>query len=310
MTAGPDDRLPNLLIAGVEKAGTTSLFEYLSQHPDICASLIKEVSYFRPLRHNLPLAPLDEYRKHFTHCEGQAYLMDASPSYAPAGRPVIDAIRRTLGRPRVIISLRDPAQRLWSAYTFQRMKGRLRNVKDLEDFIDACEWQRGHDEIDPRIGIRLLALSVGFYADYLGQWLDEFGEDLRIVFAEDLFEDPDAVVSALCRWLGIDPEAVTSFRYERRNRTVRPRSARLGRMAYQGRSVTQRLLRRQPRVRAALRRVYFGLNSAEQDEVFSADSRRRLDEIYRESNAALAAMLAQAGYRDLPAWLQRARQST
>ena len=46
-----EPRLPNLVIAGVPKAGTTSLFNYLAQHPDICPSDVKETRYFEPLRY-------------------------------------------------------------------------------------------------------------------------------------------------------------------------------------------------------------------------------------------------------------------
>jgi hypothetical protein len=56
--------LPNLLLAGVPKAGTTSLFRYLEQHPDICSSSDKEIGYFNPLRHGGTLGPLDTFREH------------------------------------------------------------------------------------------------------------------------------------------------------------------------------------------------------------------------------------------------------
>src|SRR5680860_1846194 len=64
-------RLPNLLVAGVPKAGTGSLFAYLSQHPDICRADEKEVgywNYYNPRRHSGAPPPLDDYRKHFAAC--------------------------------------------------------------------------------------------------------------------------------------------------------------------------------------------------------------------------------------------------
>ena len=54
-------RLPNLVIVGVGKAGTTSLFHYLRQHPDICGSDIKELRFLNPLRRGEPLAPLARF---------------------------------------------------------------------------------------------------------------------------------------------------------------------------------------------------------------------------------------------------------
>src|SRR3712207_9448996 len=64
-------RLPNLIIAGVGKGGTTSLFRYLGQHPQVCASRVKELRYFQSLRYGEPMAPLDQYTRHFAHWNGQ-----------------------------------------------------------------------------------------------------------------------------------------------------------------------------------------------------------------------------------------------
>ena len=62
MTDGPADttmgRLPNLVVIGVSKAGTTSLFEYLGRHRDVGLSDLKELRYFTPLRYGEPLERL------------------------------------------------------------------------------------------------------------------------------------------------------------------------------------------------------------------------------------------------------------
>src|SRR4051794_41003093 len=71
MTMGGPEQLPNLIIAGVSKGGTTSLFRYLAQHPDICPSPIKELRYFEPLRYGEPLTPIESCARHFEHCTGQ-----------------------------------------------------------------------------------------------------------------------------------------------------------------------------------------------------------------------------------------------
>jgi hypothetical protein len=125
--------LPNLVIAGVGKAGTTSLFWYLSQHPDICASDEKEIRYFAGLTEGgTELPPVETYERHFRHCRGERYAMEASPQYFHGGAPVIQAMRRLLGRPRVVISLRDPVERLWSQFRFT--KSRLGPVPETLSF--------------------------------------------------------------------------------------------------------------------------------------------------------------------------------
>ena len=87
-------RLPNLVIAGVGKAGTTSLFWYLSQHPDICASHEKEIRYFAALTEGgSELPPLESYAAHFRHCRGERYALEASPQYFHGGARVVAAVR-------------------------------------------------------------------------------------------------------------------------------------------------------------------------------------------------------------------------
>src|SRR4051812_35809281 len=77
-TTGHTGRFPNLLIAGVSRAGTTSMFHYLGQHSEICTSDVKELRYFTPLRYGEPLAPVDTYTGHFQGCLGRRYALEAT----------------------------------------------------------------------------------------------------------------------------------------------------------------------------------------------------------------------------------------
>ena len=105
-TRATADRLPNLLLAGIGKAGTTSLFWHLSQHPDICASRVKEPRYFLALSENdedaegVP-APLETYTALFDRCGSRRYAMEATPHYFHGGARLIDGLKRTLPDPRI-----------------------------------------------------------------------------------------------------------------------------------------------------------------------------------------------------------------
>lgn len=297
--------LPNLVVAGVGKSGTTSLFWYLSQHPDICASQLKEINYFSALRHGAdePLPSLDTYSGYFSHCTGERYRMEASPAYFYGGEQVIRGLRETLGTPRVLISLRDPVTRLWSAYTFLKSMGRLDEGMDFEHYVDECERH-----LPPCGGVQSLPekntpLSVGFYMLHLQPWFDAFGKDLRIVFAEDLFTKPRRVVEDLCAWLQIDCTAANEIDYRIHNRTIQPKSHRLAKLAYRGQNLSDRFFRRYPAVRGTLRKTYAAVNARSVKERLDPRMRLRLESLYRESNAATARDLARRGYRDLPEWL-------
>jgi hypothetical protein len=297
-------RIADLVIAGVPKGATGSLFAYLAQHPDICASDLKETGYFNhynPQRSTGPVPPIEEYERHFAHWAGERYALEATPTYSYGGRPVITAMRAVLGKPKIIINLRDPADRLWSAYTFQRSVGNNARIRSFEQYLELLERRR-REGVEPRPRDGLHGMHIGFYADYLGDWFEEFGNDLRIVFVEDLRREPRAVVTGLCGWLGTDGTWVESLDLEPRKVTQHPRSTRLAAAARLVKRRSERLL--PPPVQHRLHRAYLRVNSGgELAEEFDPALRRHVQGIYRESNRATAEMLRARGYEELPEWL-------
>jgi Sulfotransferase domain len=294
-------RLPNLLIAGVPKGGTGSLFAYLRQHPDVCAS-IKETGYFSSASDEGTLGEIAEYRQLFSHCRCEKYVLEATPAYSFCGEPVVRAIKHTLGNVHVIIVLRDPTARLWSAYTFQRSWGRLPGIASFEQYVRECQAQRSSgNNIIPEGAFN--GLSIGYYADYLGAWLDAFGADLRIVFFDDLARDPKRVAAELCRWLAIDDTLTTPFDFRPHNRTLHPRSLTLTTTMSAVKQRAGRLLDATPALRRAIRHVYFKLNSGQLHEQLHPETRRFVEALYHESMAATARLLRSHGYSQLPDWL-------
>lgn len=295
--------VPNLIVAGVEKAGTTSLFSYLGQHPDVCGSTEKELNHFAPVAEPGGSPPsLDRYAEFFGHCRDERYLLEASPSYWYLGAPVVAVLAQTL-KPRIILSFREPVARMWSAFTYLKSMGRLDRRESLDDYIARCQrvHQHGWDTGETH---RHTPLSVGRYGDYVGPWLEAFDDhDLRIVFAEHLFADPGASVGRLCEWLDLDPTPVATFDYETRNETIHPRSRMLARVADSARRANLPALQRRTGLRRAVRRAYAAMNTGQPADVLGEGARRWLEEYYRPSNAALAERLRQRGYTELPSWL-------
>jgi hypothetical protein len=305
-TGMTDRRIANLVIAGVPKAATSSLFDYLAQHPDICGSDEKELGYFNHYsewRNQGPPPPLDEYARHFDHCAGERYLLEATPTYCYAGRPVITALRQVLGEPKIIITLRDPVDRLWSAYTFQHAVGHNAHVDSFPEYLEMVERHRDEGRrLVPGDGLH--GLHIGFYADYLGDWFDEFGDDLRIVFVEDLRRDPHAVVRGLCDWLAIDTDVVSTLDLGARNVTTPPRSRRLAKAARSLKRRGEQLHLLPAAAQPRLRSAYARFNAGELTERMDPEMRRHVEDVYRESTKLTADLLTARGYRDLPAWLR------
>jgi hypothetical protein len=298
-------RLPNLIVAGVPKAGTGSLFAYLTQHGDICGSDEKEVgyfNYFNPQRHSGEPPAVESYMQHFRHCAGERYAVEATPTYSYGGAPVIQAVKHLLDRPKIIISLRNPVDRLWSAYTFQRSLGNITGFASFEDYLAACE-RRAPDGSDLVPRDHLHGLYIGYYERYIGLWLDAFGENLRVVFAEDLARDPSRTVIGLFRWLGIDAEP-NALDLSPRNTTKHARSPRMAKVVYSVKRSTDQMGLLPSGIRRPLRRVYERINAGEASERLKPETRAHVTELYRASNRATARMLTSHGYTDLPPWLR------
>lgn len=301
---GTEERLPNLVIAGVGKAGTTSLFWYLSQHPDVCGSSVKEPRYFRYRDDpEAELPPLSEYASHFSHCGSQRYVMEASPQYFKGGPRTIAAMRATLPDPRVILMFRDPVARMWSEYRFKRSHMTVPQDMTFDAYVARCE--RVRDERRARTGADAdyYTLAGGFYADLVGAWLEAFGDDIRVLFFEDMVNDAPAFVAGVCRWLGIDDAVAASLTYSVENKTEGFRSGSLQRLALSA-NKEGGALRNRRRLKAPLRRAYYAINKSRAPEHMTPEIRHRLRKAFGPSNAALAERLRALGYDPLPSWLR------
>jgi hypothetical protein len=306
--------LPNLIIAGVGKAGTTSLFRYLGQHPEICPSRVKEVGYFSPLRFgSASLPPVGEYESYFSTCGAERWRMEATPDYCYGGKLVVDRIKQVLGSPRIIISLRDPVDRFWSNFKYLKSRSYLDPGTTLESFLNRCVLLRasGDDITEPNRFYR--ALSVGFYVEYLTDWFEGFGDDLRIVFFESLAADPRGVTAELCRWLGLDTDVVSDFDYAPVNETLAHRWAWLQGLVNRVNERGRRVWRSQPRLQERVRSLYVALNkggqSVDGNDTMNDSTRGRLQDLYAEANEQLAGEMRRRGVEGLPGWLLEAERS-
>lgn len=304
MTSPIAHRLPNLVIAGVGKSGTSSLFAYLSQHPDIAGSLTKETHYFSPLRTGGELAPLARYASYFAHATTEPFRLEASPDYCVGGEPVISALRTTLDHPRVLILLRDPVERLWDNYWYMRHAGRVADVASFDEYVDRGLALR-EQGIDVGVAVKHSGWARSFYGDFLEAWLDAFDDDLRVLFFDDLVRDPHELVSQVVRWLGLPPPLPDTIDYGVHNPTLATRSPRLQRLADLLHETSRDLLDHHPRAKRTLRATYTRVNGrpVESHPPMSSTTRARLEDALAPSLRRTHELLAARGYDDLPPWL-------
>ena len=295
---------PNLVIAGVHKAGTTSLFRYLSQHDEICIAGAKtQARYFSPLRRGEgTLEPIEEFSKrHFAHCGERRYRMEASSNYLFGGDRLVDAIATSLDDPRIIVSLRDPVTRMWSFFNYMKSMFSIPKEMSFGEYLLVARDLRAKGDDDAYENRAFGAYPSGFYCSHIEPWLETFGERVRVVFFENLVRDPGAVVKDICDWLEISSEPVTRFDYSPANVTVRQKSKLLRRSAFFINRHGQRLLPK--RVKPLLNELYYRINSEAVAEKLPDALRAELEDEYAPSNRQLAILLRSYGYSDLPKWL-------
>ena len=226
--------LPGALIIGAQKAGTSSLFDYLRQHPLIEGPLEKEVHFF-DLHHS---AGLNWYKSHFSISGQDAgdnppLAIEASPYYM--FHPLVPLrVRRDLPDARFIVMLRNPVERAYSHYWHEVKRGYEK--LNLEDALEReAERLKGEEEKligNPRYQSfnhqHYSYVARGIYATQLERWFQHFSrERFLILESERFFRDPANETARVLEFLGLPPGDDIQFRrvnvgrYSRMDGTIR-----------------------------------------------------------------------------------------
>ena len=294
-------KLSNLLIAGVHKAGTTSLYSYLAKHPQICPSFKKEIGFFVPLMFGREIASMDTYAQYFDHCGSERYRLEASPSYLYGKEKIAQSIKQELGEIRILIILRDPTDRLVSFFNRAVSKSALPANTSLSDYLQmAEEKQDSHEHSVYSRGIR-----EGKYIDYIVPWQRLFGDNLKILFFEDLKKNAYELTTGVCRWLHLDTECYALQDFTIENKTVHYRYRRLHRYLMDAYMRHETFWRRNEKLKKWVRGAYNKLNAdvTKRSRLVDNESIARLSAIYEPHNKKLKSFLQTYHYESLPGWL-------
>jgi hypothetical protein len=200
MDRGMFERLPNFMILGVAKTGTTSLHSYLRQHPSIFLSDPKEPHFFDQREADY-LNKLQVYlRECFTGAESFPLRGEATPTYFTQPRLVAPRLREFYGdRPlKFIVGLRDPVSRAWSHYIHRVGIG-----EESESLPRALELEAQRLD-NPKAGW-VGYYRDGLYAQHFKVWLEYFDrERFEFFLSDDLRQNGDATVRQILEFLGAD----------------------------------------------------------------------------------------------------------
>jgi hypothetical protein len=191
-------------IVGAPKCGTTSIYKYLSSHPDIFMPAIKEPNYFsneeveelRRIYQSKKIDSLSEYLELFTpKSKSVKYLGEASVSYLyypMVPKRIIDFSSHA----KILIFLRDPTERAFSQYLMDK---RLGIVKDSFETIFEKGKSKGNEIHYQQY------FELGLYSDQVNRYLYQFGQSkVLIVIYDDIVDDLAKVLNNICSFLGIN----------------------------------------------------------------------------------------------------------
>jgi hypothetical protein len=290
--------LPNFLIIGANKAGTTSLHRYLDQHPDVYMSPVKEPSFFAPAVHRPHAGPrlttgtatLEEYTALFDGVANETAVGEASTIYL-TDEDAPELIRATIPDAKLIAILRNPIDRAFSDYCMHLDWG----VEDLS-FADAIA-----SELDCSVaGLswHRRYVEYGFYGRALTRHLQFVDRgQIRVYLYDDLRRDSAALMRDLFAFVGVSnsfkPDVGARYNVARHP----PRFRTLERLL-RSRPVRATVERALPRATVGRMKDYVRRKNSVRPE-FPSEVRQRLIDLYRDD----VALVGQIINRDLSSWL-------
>jgi hypothetical protein len=296
--------MPNFLIIGAMKAGTTALYSYLKQHPEIYMSPVKEPNFFafesERLNFSAPqdkkginrtsITSIDSYRALFLGVTSEKAIGEASHWYLYSPKAP-GRIQHHVPKMKLIVVLRDPVERAYSQFLHFIRDGQ----EPLTDFARALQEEETRIRNNWAFG---RYASRGFYHAQLIRYFDAFDRSqIKIYLYEDFRDDPNGVLPDTFRFLGVNEAFVPEM-------SVRPNVS-----GVPNNRALHALLTKPERIKAILKpylspkvlrfaRALRDRNLAKPQ--LAQEERRQMVEVYREDILQLQDLIG----RDLSKWLE------
>jgi hypothetical protein len=303
--------MPNFLVIGAMKSGTTSLYHYLKQHPQIYVSPGKEVNFFalegsqldfngaegkerinRSIKREFA-TNIEEYRALFRGVSNETAVGEVSPLYLYSPEAP-ERITYYIPEAKLIAILRNPIERAYSAYLGITRDGR----EPLGEFSQALQAEKSR--IRDNWEWIWHYKNVGFYHVQLKRYFDIFDRDqIKVYLYEDLKADPLCMLQDLFRFIGVDDTFSPDISL-RHNVSGVPKSGVLSGIVF-GQNTVKSVIR--PLLPEGLRqRIVESLRTRTLVEAppLAPEVRRELVEVYRDDILKLEGLIG----RDLSGWLE------
>jgi len=308
-------RIPDLFVVGAPRCGTTAMYAYLRQHPQVFMSAVKEPHFFCPdlFLPAPPAAVRDEraYDDMFREAADQRRVGEASPFYLYSQRAP-EAIRAFSPNARVIIMLRNPPEMMYSMFCLRRNASifhpRQETIPTFEQALAAEPGRLRGENLPPGAPeepgrcLYLCYRELARYAPRVEHFFHVFGRAaVHVILFNDLVAAPGTMYRDVCRFLDLDagPAPDTLATPEMRAANIWPRSRLLARLLWPTNSSEGTPSAALPsRAGRRLRTLLHRWNTT-RPPALDAALRRRL----AEESAADIRRLGEILGRDLTAWL-------
>ena len=290
--------MPNFLIIGAMKSGTTALYYYLEQHPEIYMSPVKEPNFFSSQEQENAadaVTNIGAYQQLFRGASGKKAIGEASHSYLYDPGAAAE-IRRYVPEAKLIAILRNPIDRAYSHFLHMVRSG----TEPLDDFAQALQ--------EEEVGIHKERtfqdyIGRGLYHDQLKRYFGTFPQgQVRIYLYEDLSDAPISTVQDAFRYLKVEDSFVPDVSL-RRNVSGHPKYKTLdGLLRSQSRIKHAAKIYLPARMRWRLSKAFDDLKTRNlvQPPPLQSEVRQQLIRVYREDILKLQDLI----HRDLSGWLE------
>jgi len=212
------EKWPNFFIVGAAKAGTTSLYEILKDFPEIYMCPYKEPNYFNKKTmeddHPLPKFRTEEkYLKLFENVTNQKIIGEASHYLKDSDAP--NLIHQVSPKAKILISLRDPVERVYSEYLMLFSRGLI-----ADSFRQEIEYKLQNGSNPHQWGIKM---DSSLYSENIKRYLKIFGhEQVKIIIFEEFIKNTKETIEEILKFLELD-KTLSNFSAKKHNPYVTSR---------------------------------------------------------------------------------------
>ncbi len=293
-------KLPTFLVVGIEKAGTTSIYQYLNQHPQVYMSPVKETNFLERDWENFQGKPnpkrIDTWEKYsnlFSNVQDEIAIGEVSPNYLFHYKSSSERIIKYVPDVKIIAILRNPVDRAYSDY-----------LMHLRDSINVEKVRSLTEQVQFRADTSF-TLKKGFYYTPVKYYFDTFGKErVKIYLYNDLSENSSAMMQDMYQFIGVNSD-FTPDTSERQQVAAVPKNQSLNNLMKTKnpvRAAVSSVLKvvMPLEMRQKLRSSLVNLNSAGKElKPLSSEERQLLIDFYREDILKLQDLIQ----RDLSSWL-------